>query len=237
MFRLGERIGDVRHVAYQLDVFLPIDLYLLDLGGGLEPTPGSRKVKRSQVRSAPLAALLGGMLHEKIPRYGPKPIDVGGFLSVMARHALADPTSEPSFRDPCYAIVSDRYLNYTARVGYHFSVVDAYTGGTPNKNYISFRFRGGAADDVRRARRASAIAGVLRDAGFAVETRGDDVTARLTRLPRDEALRHLDALGRLLQFMRQMDVAMVDDASVERVKAAFERGDYDLTSRRPTPAR
>ena len=166
MFILGEQLGDLRASSYHLDVFLPIDLYLIDLGGGVEGVPKQGKIKRSQISSVPLTALLDGMLDERIPRFGAKPMDYKGFFSIMMRHAVNSPEGEQSFHDPCYAIISDNYLNYTARVGYHFSVVDTYCSNTPNKNYISFTFRGGAADLIRRTRRSRAIASILTDAWF-----------------------------------------------------------------------
>ncbi len=205
MFMMGSNVGDLRTSAYHLDVFLPIDLYLIDLGGGLADTHGSRKVKRSQVISVPLAAMLKGMLHKKIPRFGAKPIDVSGFFSIMMRHAVNNPEGESTFRDPCYAIISDNYLNYAARAGYHFNVVDTYCGKTPNKNYISLTFRGGAADFIRRSRRTRAIAGILKEYGFSVQQSHDMVNARLSKASREETAGHLEMIGSLFQFFRQMD--------------------------------
>jgi pyruvate,water dikinase len=228
MFMMGSNVGDLRTSAYQLDVFLPIDLYLIDLGGGLADTHGSRKVKKSQVISVPLAAMLKGMLHKKIPRFGAKPIDASGFFSIMMRHAVNNPEGESTFRDPCYAIISDNYLNYAARVGYHFNVVDTYCGKTPNKNYISMTFRGGAADFIRRSRRTMAIAGILKEYGFSVHQNHDMVNARLSKASRKETTGQLEMLGRLFQFFRQMDVAMTNDNSVDLIKDAFLGGDYDL---------
>ncbi len=228
MFRMGERLGDLRASSYQLDVFLPIDLYIIDLGGGIAPPGKGRKVKRSQVLSAPLAAVLKGMLHEKIQRFGPRPLDIGGFFSIMMRHGMNNPENERTFRDPCYALVSRNYLNYTARVGYHFGVVDAYCSETPNKNYINFLFRGGAADILRRSRRARGIGEILKEYGFSVTITKDLVHARLGKAPRDEVEEHLEIIGRLLQFMRQMDLAMVSDETARRIKEAFLRGDYGL---------
>ncbi|MBI5491140.1 MAG: hypothetical protein HY905_27660 [Deltaproteobacteria bacterium] len=228
MFGMGAELGDFRAASFKLDVFLPIDLYVVDLGGGLTPPARGRTVKRRHIASVPLAALLGGMLDRGIPRFGPRPIDVKGLLSIMARHALENPEEERTFRDPCYAIVSDRYLNYAARVGYHFSAVDTYCGLTADKNYISFRFHGGAADEARRSRRVAAIAAILREQGFSVESRGDLVTARFSKADRDAIRAHLEVLGRLLQFMRQLDVAMVDDGMVGQVVRAFQEGRYRL---------
>jgi pyruvate,water dikinase len=228
MFRLGESIDDVRQVAYYLDVFLPVDLYIIDVGGGVVESVRDNRIKPSQITSAPLAALLKGMLHPKIPRWGARPIDVGGFASVVMQHALTSPEQERTFRDPSYALVSDRYLNYTARVGYHFSIVDAYCGDTTNKNYVHLLFRGGAANSQRRGRRARAIAGILKEWGFSVEVQGDSTNGRIHKMPREEAARLIEHVGRLLQFMRQMDVAMTSEAAVEEVKAAFLREDYAL---------
>ncbi|MBA4392644.1 MAG: phosphoenolpyruvate synthase [Desulfobacca sp.] len=228
MFMMGERVGDLRASSYHLDIFLPIDLYLIDLGGGLKGSPKQNKVKRNQITSVPLAALLEGMLHEKIPRYGAKSMDFSGFFSIMMRHATTNPEGEKSFHDPCYAMISDNYLNYTARVGYHFSVVDTYCSLTPNKNYISLTFRGGAADFTRRSRRTRAIAGILKEYGFHVGLAHDVVSARLGKAPRDEMVDHIKMIGSLFQFFRQMDAAMVSEDSVDQFKEAFLRGDYDF---------
>ena len=226
MFRMGEGLGDLRPVSHRLEVFLPIDLYIIDLGGGLAPGPHGRKVTPADVASVPLAALLRGMLDHRIPRFGPRQMDLGGFVSVVMRHAMSNPEEERTFRDPCYALVSDSYLNYTARVGYHFGVVDTYCSETPNKNYISMQFKGGAADRVRRARRARAIAGVLRQTGFAVRVSGDLVMARLTKPRLDEAAAQLEMLGRLLQFFRQMDAAMTSDEAADIAQQDFLAGNF-----------
>jgi pyruvate,water dikinase len=228
MFRMGEKLDDLRASSYYLDVFLPIDLYIVDLGGGIIAPVKGRKVKRSQVTSIPLAAVLRGMLHEKIPRFGPRPLDISGFFQLMMRHGMNNPEDERTFRDPCYALVSTNYLNYTARVGYHFGVIDAYCSETPNKNYIQFLFRGGAADIVRRSRRAQGIGEILKEYGFSVMLSKDLVNARMGKAMREEIEEHLELIGRLLQFMRQMDMAMVNDETAKRIKDAFLNGDYNL---------
>ncbi|MEW6441972.1 MAG: PEP/pyruvate-binding domain-containing protein [bacterium] len=228
MFGMGGKLGDARSSSFQLDVFLPIDLYIIDLGGGLEQGVSGRKVKPSQIVSVPLSAFLRGMLNERIPRFGPRPMDVGGFFSVMMRHATTNPEQDATFSDPCYALISDSYLNYTARVGYHFSVVDAYCSSSANKNYINLLFRGGAADGVRRNRRVRAIAGVLGRKGFSVDVRQDTVTARLNKASAEESTASLEMIGAAFQFFRQMDVAMVDEESVRLFEEAFISGDYEL---------
>jgi pyruvate, water dikinase len=228
MFGMGDNVGDLRGVGYKLDVFLPIDLYVIDLGGGLAETPKKRVLKRSQIDCVPLLEVLKGMLNERIPRFGPRPMDMGGLFSIMMRHAVTTPEADSSFRDPCYAMISDKYMNLTARVGYHFSVVDAYCGESQNKNYISLLFQGGAADYARRTRRARAIAEILEKHAFSVELKHDLVKARLNKGTREETMKQLEMLGSLLQFFRQMDAAMASDDAVSIFRDAFLRGDYGL---------
>lgn len=228
MFLLGENVGDLRAVSFCLDVFLPVDLYIIDLGGGVRDGLRGPRVKPSQITSVPLSAVIRGMLREGLSRFGPKPMDMRGLFSVVMRHALTSPEEEQSFREPSYALASDCYLNYAARVGYHFSVVDAYCSGTPNKNYISLLFRGGAADYTRRNRRVRAIGGILKEYGFSVDLAGDTVSARLSKTSAGETAGQLEMIGSLFQFFRQMDAAMADEQSVLTLKDAFLGGDYGL---------
>jgi pyruvate,water dikinase len=229
MFGIGTELGDARSWSRKLDIFLPIDLYLIDLGGGLAAHHKQGAVQPSDILSVPLAALLKGMTHEKIPSYGPRSIDLGGFISVMMHHAATAPENEQTFRDPCYAICSDHYLNYTARVGYHFGIVDAYCGKTPNKNYIQLHFRGGGADFVRRNRRARTIAEILTALGLSASVDRDMVNARASRKNQQETAHLLDLIGRLLQFVRQIDAAMSGEDRVALYRDAFLNEDYDLT--------
>ncbi len=226
MFHMGEGMGDLRGVSSPLDVFLPIDLYIIDLGDGINAPAGTKRLKPAHVVSAPLKALLAGMLDKRIPRFGPRPMDLAGFMSIMFRHAVNNPEQERTFRDPCYALVSDEYVNYTARVGYHFGVVDAYCGEAINKNYISILFRGGAADYTRRYRRARAISGILEHFGFSTNVRGDALTGRLSKRSQQETASQLEMVGRLLQFFRQMDAAMASEEVVARVRDAFIQEDF-----------
>jgi len=141
---------------------------------------------------------------------------------------MRDPYQDHSFQDPSYAIASDRYLNFTARVGYHFSALDSYCGLAVSKNYISFRFAGGAADIVHRARRARAIAEILEALGFQVDLKADRVDARITKREREEIGQKLEMVGRMFQFTRQMDVGMNSDAAVATLRDAFLVGNYKL---------
>jgi pyruvate,water dikinase len=168
------------------------------------------------------------MLREDVRGREPRTIQLSGLLSVMREQMLAAPNVEERFGDRSYAIISDKYLNFSSRVGYHYSVLDAYCGATVNKNYITFSFKGGAADDVRRSRRVRAIAIVLMGLDFSVEVKGDRVDARLQKYDSPVIQEKLDLIGRLLIFTRQMDMLMTSEAGVEAMAQNFLQGNYGL---------
>jgi pyruvate,water dikinase len=231
MFRLSDLVSYREGAAVKLDAKLPIDLHLIDLGGGLNVPEKRilRKVAMDQISCAPLLALLKGMTHAELSHPAPRPIEFSGFLAVMREQMLSSPQHAERFGDRSYAIISDKYLNFSSRVGYHYSVLDAYCGQTVSKNYITFSFKGGAADDVRRNRRARAIAAILKAYDFSVKVRSDRVDARLLKYERPVILDKLDHIGRLLQFTRQMDMLMKSEAAVEGVAKSFLEGNYGFS--------
>jgi pyruvate,water dikinase len=103
-------------------------------------------------------------------------------------------------------------------------VLDCYCGRTVSKNYITFSFKGGAADDAKRARRARAIGLILEANGFTVDVQGDRVVGRLQKFDTEVILEKLWLMGKLLQFTRQTDMLMVNDKSVEAMAQCFLSG-------------
>lgn len=226
MFRISDRASDAGAVSRQLKVKLPIDLHCIDLGGGIKDADGPY-IYLEQIESVPLQALLSGMLRPDVHINGPRPVDVGGFLSVMSQHLLEPPNIQSErFGERSYCIISDKYLNFSSRVGYHYSVADAYCGQTDSKNYITFQFKGGAADEVRRERRVRCIALILTRLGFTAEVRGDMVQAKFQKYPAEEIRSRLDQLGRLLIVTRQMDMLMVNEEAVNRMADNFMNENY-----------
>ena len=232
IFQLGDLVTDRGRLSVRLDAGLPLDLYVIDLGGGLSvDATRVNRIAVQQVISIPFAALLEGMLNDALKSREPRPVNLGGFFSVMTRQMLEPPNlAIERFGDRSYAIVSDRYMNFSSRVGYHYSVLDSYCGKTDAKNYINFQFKGGAADDVRRGRRARVIEKVLVALGFLVNAVGDRVTARIAKQNADVMAEKLNMLGRLLIFTRQMDMLMHSDDLVGELAQAFLNGDYHLVN-------
>jgi pyruvate,water dikinase len=238
LFQLGDLVTDRGQLSVRLKAPIPIDLFLIDLGGGLsvDATKVS-KVLVSEVRSAPLAAVLGGMLCEELQTRGPRPIDLGGLAAVMTNQWLSPPIiGAERFGDRSYAIISDRYLNFSSRVGYHYSILDCYCGQTSAKNYINFQFKGGAADELRRNRRARLIEKVLSESGFVVNTVADRVSARIDKCEMEMIKKQLDRIGRLLIYTRQMDMLMHSELLVDKLAECFLRGNYTLCPERDESA-
>ena len=223
MFQVSDLVTDEEGGAVKLDAPIPLDLYIIDLGGGLQPG-SAHQVKVDQIKSLPFKSLLQGMLHEELRVYRPRPVQFTGLFSVMREQMLAAPGER--FGERSYAIISDKYLNFSSRVGYHYSILDAYCGETINKNYITFSFKGGAADETRKNRRVRSIGAILAAQEFQVEVNGDRLYARFLKYPQEIIEAKLEMVGRLLQFTRQMDMLMHSETSVEMVAKNFLAGNY-----------
>ena len=225
MFGLMDGVEEGRFPALRLlklDTALPLNLHLIDLGGGLAThvTP----VPPESITSPPMRALWRGISHPGITWAGPVPVSVGGFLHVLAQTAIRPPER---FWDKTYAIVAANYVNYSCRLGYHFATVDSFCGPVADDNFINFAFKGGAADEPRRVRRAKLIAIVLERLGFELEVFKDVVRARFRKRPCAENEERLDLLGRLMAYVRQMDMVMSDDSKIYLLAERFLAGHYE----------
>jgi len=227
MFKLGDQASGEGGMAVHLDVGIGLDLHIIDLGGGLREESGdSDRVERADVLSKPFKALLQGLADENFVASGPRPVQLRGFLSVMGRQMVDAPSlGSERFGEKSYAIISDKYLNFSSRVGYHYGVLDSYCGKTVAKNYITFAFKGGAAGEERRERRARAIALILEALCFQVSVSGDRVEGRFQKYAPDVIEEKLVQIGRLLQFTRQTDMLMTSESAVPAMVESFLRGD------------
>lgn len=225
MFAVSDLVAGQGGGTYVLDATTGLDLHIIDLGGGIKSEAAEKTRVRSQdIASKPFAALLTGLVLTEEAK-AIRPVNLGGFLSVMSEQLIAQPKAGADrFGEKSYAIISDKYLNFSSRVGYHYGVLDCYCGHTVNKNYITFSFSGGAADDVKRARRATAIGRILAALGFTVEAVSDRVSGRFQKFSREVIAEQLGHMGRLLQFTRQTDMLMVSDASMDAMVACFLSG-------------
>ena len=231
MFQISDLASKHHGWSMKLDATLPMDIHLIDLGEGIKEDAEIHwnRIKIEHIKSVPFIAMLQGMMNKDVYCPEPRPINISGLLSVMKEQTITPGHVGQRFGDRSYAIIADKYLNFSSRVGYHYSVVDAYCGDTINKNYITFTFKGGAADSVRRNRRVRAIALILDQEGFKVNVKGDKVDARLQKYPKSYIESRMDILGRLLIFTRQLDMLMISEKSVEWAAENFVAGNYKLT--------
>jgi pyruvate,water dikinase len=225
MFGLMDRVamGQVPALRLlKLKTPLPLNLHLVDLGDGL--ASHENPVPPEDIISIPMRALWRGISYPHISWAGPVPVDMGGFLHVLGQAAMRPPEN---FWDKTYAIVAAHYVNYACRLGYHFQSVDCYCGQNAGENYINFNFKGGAADELRRIRRAQLIAIVMEHLGFEVEQHLDVIRARFRKRPLAEMEERLDVLGRLMAYVRQMDMLMASDHYVHLLAERFLAGHYE----------
>jgi pyruvate,water dikinase len=229
MFRLGDRYARGRkRAARRLASAIPLDLEILDLGGGLAPeATQSREVAPEQITSIPFAALWRGVADPRVAWAGRQHVSAAGFASVMATAMLDDAAAMRRLGDRNYVVVASDYLNLNARLAYHYTMLDAVVGDLPDNNYVAFRFRGGGAGSERRDLRARFLAGVLGHVGFGVDRRADLLNAWLRAAPRATCEDGLALLGRLMACARQLDMLMSDPESVTLYTERFLREEYE----------
>ncbi len=201
--------GVSERAATPLPLPLPLDLRVLDIGGALAP----RASGLADVRSRPLAAVLQGLLLPGMWETGPARVGLGDIIGAMARPL-------PDMRGNL-AIAARSYCNLSLRLGYHFTVIDAYVGDNPEKNAIAFRFVGGLADAAGKNARAACVGRILSRRGFKVETAGELATARRKMIEPEPALEALRLLGALCAFARQRDTGLSGPGAAEALERAF----------------
>ena len=133
----------------RLQTDLPLNLFILDLGGGLR-VQGQAWVKEEDILSRPFRALLRGFHHPRVTWAGQVAPDLRGFISVFANTMYDMGKAEKGLGGKSFAVITENYLNFNSRLGYHFAILDAYISEEKNDNYISYQFKGGAAGVERR---------------------------------------------------------------------------------------
>jgi len=221
MFKVSDSPDIKNGEAVKLAVKLPLEIYVIDLGGGVEN--GSKKVTPDNIRSIPMNAILKGLMAMEWP--GPRPLNVKGFLTVIA-HTTMEPHSEELLWEPSFAIISKEYMNFSIRLGYHLQTIEAYAGDNINDNYIHFHFKGGGASLDRRARRTRLIKEVLEKIDFSVNRTGDVLDARITKYERATIGEKLGVLARLTAYTKQLDMTLFNEAIVDWYVQEFIKKHY-----------
>ncbi len=158
---------------------------------------------------------------------GRRNVDLRGLASVISSSMTEAERNADSLGGAAYLIVASDYVNFNARMAYHYAMIDSLVGETPESNYVSFRFWGGGAGRAQRDLRALFLAEVLERTGFAVERRGDLVTARMRRYAWQASEEGLEVLGKLMGCARQLDMLLHSEAAVAKYVDRFLDGAYE----------
>ena len=216
--------------AVKLELSIPAGITVIDIGGGLETLKNAGSAAQEDIASLPFKALIRGMVYPGAWRSEAVPLSVNDFLTSMFRAPDLNAESDRQ-AGANIAILSKEYVNLHIKFGYHYTILDSYVSDTPRSNHIYFRFAGGATDVTKRSRRLQVIAALLESDGFAINTKGDMIIARLSNRTREDMMAVLERVGRLVSFTRQLDAVLQDDDDVTKYTEHFLRGEYELTDR------
>ncbi|MBI4700629.1 MAG: pyruvate, water dikinase [Deltaproteobacteria bacterium] len=212
--------------ARRLGSDIPLGLRIIDIGGGLDAAlgtaPAGTPLRPEQICSAPMRALWAGLSTPGVWSLRPVPVGLGTFMS----SGMSVRMGEHAGRN--LAVLSDRYVNLSLNLGYHYNMIDAYLSDDREANHVYFRFLGGASDAERRSLRATMVREILERLDFDARQSGDLVIARLRKLPQAETEERLRAIGRLIGFSRQLDALMDGEDASARYVEAFLAGNYTI---------
>ncbi len=201
--------------------------WIINLGDAFSAAPEGKFIRLENIASPPFHAVWEGV--SAFPWAGPPPVDARGFLSIMYE-STTNPeisiTGGFDFGAQNHILLSRAYVSLSSRFGYHFVTIEALVGERARENYVSFQFRGGAAEMTRRARRIAFVSGILAEFGFSLEVREDALLARVEGLPTEELMDRLRVLGYLIIHTRQLDMIMriPEQVRLQREKILREVG-------------
>ncbi len=197
---------------------LPLEIQVIDLGGGLSPEAAQKAaVSPEELRSRPMLAYWRGV--KAVGWKGPKPMDLSGFLSVVLS-AATDTNIRERLHEKNFAIITADYMNLSNRLGFHFATIESFLAA-PEESYVSLVFHGGGAELTRRMRRVRFLAKVLEHLDFRVELKEDSITARIDGFGAAVLEEKLEMLGRLMMFSKQLDMVMLSDNAVDQCYRDF----------------
>lgn len=210
--------------------------WIINLEDAFSAGPEGKFIRLENIDSPPFLAVWEGI--SAFPWAGPPPVDARGFLSIMYE-STTNPeisiTGNFDFGVQNHILLSKAYVSLSSRFGYHFVTIEALVGERARENFVSFQFRGGAAEMTRRERRIAFVSGLLSEFGFSIEVKEDALIARVEGLPTPELMDRLRVLGYLIIHTRQLDMIMRIPAQVRLHREKILR-EIGIMLARPAPS-
>ncbi len=224
MFNFGRRHHFNQAAAKRLVGKVPMEWYVIDLADGFRQGVNleEKSVRIDDIVSVPMLAIWKGL--SAFPWAGPPPVSVRGFGSILFQSTMRpelDPAVASALTVKNYFLISEHFCNLSVRLGYHYAMIEAYISDLLTESYVTFRFKGGAADLQRKAVRARLLADVLERYDFRIELRSDSLLARVKKKPTEYLEQRLQILGYLTLHTRQIDMVMNSAGAVEQYKRKF----------------
>ena len=220
----GENADVDQRAGKQLKAGVKLQYWVVDMDDGFSRPVTGPVVDLRDIACEPMQALWAGMT--AVPWAGPPSSGAAGFMSVVFESAMnkdLESTAPAVMAEKNFFIISSKYMILQARYGYHFCTVECLAGDNRHENFVSFQFKGGAADAQRRERRARLIAELLEAEGFRVDVRKDALFAVAEGYDKEETLLRVRILGYLLIHTRQIDMIMLEEARVAAYRTKFEQ--------------